>query len=62
MVVYVVVYCIGMLVLMVGVLFIVFGFESSGIMCSLVWMWGYVVMVVMVLIGMIMVLVVIELE
>src|SRR3981081_1347467 len=48
---YVAAYRIGMLVSTAGALFIVSGFESTGIARSQAWMWGYVVMAAMVLIG-----------
>ena len=48
---YVAAYRIGMLVSTAGVLFIVSGFESTGIDASAAWMWGYVVMAALVLIG-----------
>src|ERR1700733_12289782 len=48
---YVAAYRIGMLVSTAGALFIVSGFESTGIPRSSAWMWGYVVMAAMVLIG-----------
>src|SRR5436190_7300139 len=48
---YVAAYRIGMLVSTAGALFIVSGFEGSGITRSAAWMWGYVVMAAMVLIG-----------
>ena len=48
---YVAAYRIGMLVSTAGALFIVSGFESTGIARSAAWMWGYVVMAAMVLIG-----------
>src|SRR6476469_3550172 len=48
---YVAVYRIGMLISTAGALFIVSGFEGSGIPRSSAWMWGYVVMAAMVLIG-----------
>src|SRR3979411_423198 len=44
-------YRIGMLVSTAGALFIVSGFESTGIARLQAWMWGYVVMAAMVLIG-----------
>ena len=48
---YVAAYRIGMLVSTAGALFIVSGFEGSGIPRPSAWMWGYVVMAAMVLIG-----------
>ena len=48
---YVAAYRIGMLISTAGALFIVSGFESSGVTRSAAWMWGYVVMAAMVLIG-----------
>lgn len=48
---YVAAYRIGMLVSTAGALFIVSGFESTGIARSSAWMWGYVVMAALVLIG-----------
>src|SRR5580765_3685291 len=48
---YVAAYRIGMLVSTAGALFIVSGFESTGIARSAAWMWGYVVMAALVLIG-----------
>jgi len=48
---YVAAYRIGMLVSTAGALFIVSGFESSGLTKSSAWMWGYVVMAALVLIG-----------
>src|SRR6202011_3243483 len=48
---YVAAYRIGMLVSTAGALFIVSGFEGTGIARSSSWMWGYVVMAAMVLIG-----------
>src|SRR4249919_1480534 len=48
---YVAAYRIGMLVSTAGALFIVSGFEGTGIARSSAWMWGYVVMAAMVLIG-----------
>src|SRR6266571_4150237 len=48
---YVAAYRIGMLVSTAGALFIVSGFESTGIPRTSAWMWGYVVMAAMVLIG-----------
>ena len=48
---YVAAYRIGMLVSTAGALFIVSGFESTGVARSAAWMWGYVVMAALVLIG-----------
>jgi MFS transporter, PAT family, beta-lactamase induction signal transducer AmpG len=48
---YVAAYRIGMLVSTAGALFLVSGFESTGIPKSSAWMWGYVVMAALVLIG-----------
>ncbi|MFO1110821.1 MAG: MFS transporter [Bradyrhizobium sp.] len=48
---YVAAYRIGMLISTAGALFIVSGFESTGITRTSAWMWGYVVMAAMVLIG-----------
>src|ERR1700733_2891420 len=48
---YVAAYRIGMLVSTAGALFLVSGFESTGIPRSSAWMWGYVVMAAMVPIG-----------
>src|SRR5450755_407192 len=48
---YVAAYRIGMLVSTAGALFLVSGFESTGLARSSAWMWGYVVMASMVLIG-----------
>jgi MFS transporter, PAT family, beta-lactamase induction signal transducer AmpG len=48
---YVAAYRIGMLVSTAGALFIVSGFESTGIPKPSAWMWGYVVMAALVLIG-----------
>src|SRR6266568_6452085 len=48
---YVAAYRIGMLVSTAGALFIVSGFESTGIARGSAWMWGYVVMAALVLIG-----------
>ncbi|MDN5000515.1 AmpG family muropeptide MFS transporter [Bradyrhizobium sp. GCM10027634] len=59
---YVAAYRIGMLVSTAGALFIVSGFESSGIARPSAWMWGYVVMAAMVLIGTITALVATEPE
>src|SRR3954470_15707931 len=48
---YVAAYRIGMLVSTAGALFIVSGFEDTGIVRSAAWMWGYVTMAGLVLIG-----------
>jgi PAT family beta-lactamase induction signal transducer AmpG len=48
---YVAAYRIGMLVSTAGALFMVSGFESTGLPRGTAWMWGYVVMAAMVLIG-----------
>src|SRR6201986_1356123 len=48
---YVAAYRIGMLVSTAGALFIVSGFESTGIARNAAWMWGYVVVAAMVVIG-----------
>src|SRR6201995_1512563 len=48
---YVAAYRIGMLVSTAGALFIVSGFESTGLTRSSAWMWGYVAMAALVLIG-----------
>src|SRR5260370_1357665 len=48
---YVAAYRIGMLVSTAGALFIVSGFEGTGIARASAWMWGYVVMAALVLIG-----------
>jgi PAT family beta-lactamase induction signal transducer AmpG len=48
---YVAAYRVGMLVSTAGALFVVSAFESTGLMRSKAWMWGYVVMAAMVLIG-----------
>src|SRR6476660_2396388 len=48
---YVAAYRIGMLVSTAGALFIVSGFEGSGITRTSAWMWGYVAMAALVLIG-----------
>src|ERR1700676_4991421 len=48
---YVAAYRIGMLVSTAGALFIVSGFESTGIARSSAWVWGYVAMAALVLIG-----------
>jgi PAT family beta-lactamase induction signal transducer AmpG len=48
---YVAAYRIGMLVSTAGALFMVSGFESTGIARASAWMWGYVAMASLVLIG-----------
>src|SRR5436305_820435 len=48
---YVAAYRIGMLVSTAGALFMVSGFEGTGIARSSAWMWGYVVMAALVLFG-----------
>jgi MFS transporter, PAT family, beta-lactamase induction signal transducer AmpG len=48
---YVAAYRIGLLVSTAGALFIVSGFESTGLSRGSAWMWGYVVMTALVLIG-----------
>jgi PAT family beta-lactamase induction signal transducer AmpG len=48
---YVAAYRIGMLVSTAGALFIVSGFESTGLARAAAWTWGYVVMAALVLIG-----------
>jgi PAT family beta-lactamase induction signal transducer AmpG len=48
---YVAAYRIGMLISTAGALFIVSGFEGTGLTRSAAWMWGYVVMATLVLIG-----------
>src|SRR5580698_1399957 len=48
---YVAAYGIGMLVSTAGALFMVSGFEGTGIARASAWMWGYVVMAALVLIG-----------
>ena len=48
---YVAAYRVGMLVSTAGALFIVSGFESTGIARASAWTWGYVTMAAMVLIG-----------
>src|SRR3989442_5281909 len=59
---YVAAYRIGMLVSTAGALFIVSGFEGTGITRSAAWMWGYVVMAALVLIGTVTALAAIEPE
>ena len=48
---YVAAYRIGMLVSTAGALFIVSGFEATGLAPTAAWMWGYVVMAALVLTG-----------
>ena len=48
---YVAAYRIGMLVSTAGALFLVSGFEGTGLARAAAWMWGYVVMAALVLIG-----------
>src|ERR1700736_6523156 len=48
---YVAAYRIGMLVSTAGALFVVSGYEGTGIARSQAWMWGYVTMAALVLIG-----------
>jgi PAT family beta-lactamase induction signal transducer AmpG len=50
---YVAAYRVGMLISTAGALFMVSGFEATGLTKSSAWMWGYVAMAGMVLIGMI---------
>src|ERR1700709_2070969 len=50
---YVAAYRIGMLISPAGALFLVSGFESTGLTKSAAWTWGYVAMAGMVVIGMI---------
>jgi PAT family beta-lactamase induction signal transducer AmpG len=59
---YVAAYRIGMLVSTAGALFIVSGFESTGLPRTAAWMWGYVVMAALVLLGCITALVATEPE
>src|SRR6476659_4625798 len=59
---YVAAYLIAMLVSTAGALFIVSGFEGTGITRGAAWMWGYVVMAALVLIGTITALVATEPE
>src|SRR6201994_4959739 len=59
---YVAAYRIGMLVSTAGALFVVSGFESTGLSRTAAWKWGYVVMAAMVLIGCITALVATEPE
>ncbi|HVX79698.1 MAG TPA: AmpG family muropeptide MFS transporter [Bradyrhizobium sp.] len=48
---YVFAYRVGMLVSTAGALFVVSGYESSGIIRTSAWMWGYVTMAALVLVG-----------
>lgn len=48
---YVAAYRIGMLISTAGILFLVSGYEGTGIARGSAWMWGYVTMAVLVLIG-----------
>ena len=48
---YVAAYRIGMLVSTAGTLFIVSGFEATGLVRASAWMWGYVVMAALIVIG-----------
>src|SRR5512138_689566 len=48
---YVAAYRIGMLISTAGALFIVSGFEDTGITRNAAWMWGYMVMAALLLIG-----------
>ena len=50
---YVAAYRVGMLISTAGALFLVSGFEATGLTKSAAWMWGYIAMAAMVLIGMI---------
>src|ERR1700753_214557 len=59
---YVAAYRVGMLVSTAGALFIVSGFESTGLARSSAWMWGYVTMAAMVVIGIVPALVATEPE
>jgi len=59
---YVAAYRIGMLISTAGALFLVSGFEATGLTKSIAWMWGYIAMAAMVLIGMIAALVATEPE
>jgi PAT family beta-lactamase induction signal transducer AmpG len=59
---YVAAYRVGMLISTAGALFLVSGFESTGLAKSSAWMWGYIAMAGMVLIGMIAALVATEPE
>jgi MFS transporter, PAT family, beta-lactamase induction signal transducer AmpG len=59
---YVAAYRVGMLISTAGALFLVSGFEATGLTKSISWMWGYIAMAAMVLIGMIAALVATEPE
>lgn len=59
---YVAAYRVGMLISTAGALFLVSGFEATGLTKSDAWMWGYIAMAAMVLIGMIATLVATEPE
>jgi len=59
---YVAAYRVGMLISTAGALFLVSGFEATGLTKSAAWMWGYVAMAAMVLIGMVAALVATEPE
>lgn len=59
---YVAAYRVGMLISTAGALFLVSGFEATGLTKSAAWMWGYIAMAAMVLIGMIAALVATEPE
>ena len=59
---YVAAYRVGMLISTAGALFLVSGFEATGLTKSNAWMWGYIAMAAMVLIGMIATLVATEPE
>ncbi|MBN9595147.1 MAG: AmpG family muropeptide MFS transporter [Afipia sp.] len=59
---YVAAYRVGMLISTAGALFLVSGFETTGLTKAIAWMWGYVAMAAMVLIGMIAALVATEPE
>ena len=59
---YVAAYRVGMLISTAGALFLVSGFEATGLTKSIAWMWGYIAMAAMVLIGMIAALVATEPE
>ncbi|HAO40865.1 MAG TPA: MFS transporter [Afipia sp.] len=50
---YVAAYRVGMLISTAGALFLVSGFEATGLTKPIAWMWGYIAMAAMVLIGMI---------
>ncbi len=59
---YVAAYRVGMLISTAGALFLVSGFEATGLTKPIAWMWGYIAMGAMVLIGMIAALVATEPE